>query len=59
MLGTMKEAFFVLSFSRSLATNCISLNIQQRMTRPTHIDLNPNGHIQGLHHYPFMVSLDR
>ena len=55
----MKETFFVLSFSRSLATNCISLNIQQRMTRPTHIDLNPNGHIQGLHHYPFMVSLDR
>ena len=30
------------------------------ITRPTTlINLNPDEHNQGLHHYPFMVSLDR
>ena len=29
------------------------------MTRPNLIDLNPNGHNQRLHHYPFITSLDK
>ena len=31
----------LLKFSGSLATNCMSLNNEPRMARPTFIDLNP------------------
>ena len=57
----------LLSFSKSLTsivnafyhTKCISLNNQQCMTQPTHINLHPNEYIQGLHYHPFVVNLDR
>ena len=29
------------------------------MTQPTIINLHPNGYTQGLHYYPFVVTLDR
>ena len=38
----------------SLATNCISLNDEPCLLKPTLTDLNPNK----LHYYPFMVNLD-
>ena len=41
----------LLSFSRSLATKCASLNTKSCMTMPTHVDLNP---VQ-LNYYLFMV----
>ena len=43
----------------SNCTKCISLNNQLCMARAMVINLNPNKHNQGLHHYPLMVSLDR
>ena len=44
-----------LSFSRSLATICVSLNNEKCMTRPTLIDFIP---IE-LNFYPFIISLDK
>ena len=35
-------ALLLLDFSRSLTTNCISINNQKCMARPTSIDLNPD-----------------
>ena len=57
----------LLSFSRSFTSiinasdhaKYISLNNQQCMTHTTLINSHPNGYIQGLHYYPFAVSLDR
>ena len=37
----------------------MSLNNQQCMAQPTHINLHPNEYIQGLWYYPFAVNLDR
>ena len=57
MFKFIKQVFIVLlSFSGSLATNCVSLNNQLCTTRPTFIDLNPVEYNQGLHQYPFMVT---
>ena len=41
----------LLSFSRSLATKCVSLNHEPCMIRPTLIDIN----LVELDYYPFMV----
>ena len=42
MFRPIKQMFItLLSFSRSLATNFMSLNNEQCMIRPTLIDLNP------------------
>ena len=47
---------FLPGFGRSLATKCLSnLNDNFLTAIPTLRDLNPNE----LHHYPFMVSLDK
>ena len=55
MFWLIKQLFIVLlSFSRSLGTKSVSLNIEPSMTRPT-IDLNPIG----LNYYPLMISLDK
>ena len=45
----------LLSFSRYLATKCVSLNNEPCMTRSTNIDLNP----VDLNYYPFTISLDK
>ena len=45
----------LLSFSRPLATNCVSLSNELCMARLTFIDLNP----VDLNYYPFMVILDK
>ena len=45
----------LLSFSRSLTTNFVSLNNEPCMIRPFLIDLNPFE----LKYYPFMISLDK
>ena len=56
MFNLIKQVFVVLlSFSRSLATKCVSLNDKPCMIRPTLIDLNP----VELKYYPFMISLDK
>ena len=56
MFSLIKQVFVVLlSFSRSLATKCVSLNDKPYMIRPTLIDLNP----VELKYYPFMISLDK
>ena len=44
----------LLSFSRYLTTNFVSLNKEPCMIRPFLIDLNPFE----LKYYPFMISLD-
>lgn len=57
MFGLPKQVLCALSsFSRSLATKCLSLNNQSYITRPTLSDLNPDEHNQGLRHYPFIVN---
>ena len=38
-------------------TKCISLNNQQCMIQPTHINLHPNKHSQGLRYYPFAIKV--
>ena len=43
--------------NKSNFTTCISLNNQSCMTRPTHIDLNPDDYYQRLCYYPFMANL--
>ena len=45
----------LLSFSRSLATTCLSLNDESCMVRSNPIDLNP----LKLKYYPFIISLDK
>ena len=40
-------------------TKCVSLSNQKCMTRPTLINLHPNGYSQEFHYYPFAVKLDR
>ena len=45
----------LLSVSSSLAAECVSLNDEPCMIRPTLIDLNP----ADLKYYPFMISLDK
>ena len=50
--------FIALSFNGSLTTKYISLNNEPHLARPMLIDFNPDELSQGLHHYPFMVSLD-
>lgn len=68
MFRVIKQVFIALiNFRGSLAgmanasnfTTYISLNNQSCITRPTLNDLNPDGHNQGLHYYPFRVNLDR
>ena len=44
-----------MSFSRSLATKCVSLNIEPCIATITLIDLN----LIELNYYPFMISLDK
>ena len=57
MFGLLKQVLCALSsFSRSLATKCLSLNNQSYITRPTLTDLNPDEHNQRLRHYPFFVN---
>ena len=54
MFSLIEQVFIVLlSFSKSLATKCLSLNGEPCMVRPTLIDLN---HVE-LKYYPFMISL--
>ena len=56
MFKFIRQAFIVLlSLSRLLATNCIPLNNEPCIGRPTLIDWNSSE----LHYYLFMVSLDR
>ena len=45
----------LLSFSRSIAAKCVSLNNKSCVARPTLVSLNP---IE-ISFYPFMISLDR
>ena len=45
----------LLSFNESLATKYPFLNDEQRMTRPTLIDMN----LVNFKYYPFMISLDK
>ena len=40
-------------------TKCISLNNQQCLTLPSHINLHPNEYIEEFHYYPFAVSPNR
>ena len=54
MFGLIKQVFnTLLSFSRSLATECVSLNNKPCLVSPTLIDLNP----VDLKYYPFVISL--
>ena len=56
MFRLIKQVFIVLlSFSRSLATKCMSLNNEPSMTRPTLIGLTP----VKFDYYPFMIRLDK
>ena len=40
-------------------TKCVSLSIQKCKIQPTLINLHPNEHTQVLHHFSFVVNLDR
>ena len=56
MFRLIKQVFIVLlSFSRSLATKCVSFNNEPCMIRPTLVDLNR----VDLKYYPFIISLDK
>ena len=56
MFSFIKHVLIVLlSFSSSLATQCVSLNDEPFMVRHTLIDLNP----VGLKYYPFMIRLNK
>ena len=56
MFSLIKQVFIVLlNFSESLATNCLFLNDEPSMVRPTPTDLNT----VELKYYPFMISLDK
>ena len=45
----------LLSFSRSFAARCVSLNNEPCMTSPTLVNFN----LTKLNHYPFMISLNK
>ena len=56
MFSLIKQMFtLILSFSNSLATECVSLNDEPCMIRPTLIDLNP----VEIKYYPFVISIDK
>ena len=56
MFSVIKQVFIILlSFSSSLATNCVSLNDEPCIVRSTIIDLNP----VELKCYPLIISLDK
>ena len=56
MPNLIKQVVIVLlSFSKSLATKCVSLKDEPCMVTPTLIDLNP----VVLKYYPFMIRLDK
>ena len=40
-------------------TKCVSLSNQKYMNQPTLIKFHPNEYSHALHHYQFVVSLDR
>ena len=49
----------LLRFGGALATKCISLHNEPLKVTPTSFDLNPNKMYQEIHHYPFIISIDR
>ena len=56
MFRLIKRVFIaLLTFSRSLATKCVSLNSEAYIVRPTVTDLNP---IE-FNYYPFIISIDK
>ena len=56
MFSLIKQVFIVLlSFSKSLAIKCVSLNNEPCTIRPFLIDLNP----VEFKYYPFMISLHK
>ena len=56
MFELIKQVFIAwLSFSRSLATKCVSFNNKPVIIRPTLIDLNS----VELNYYPFMIRLQK
>ena len=56
MLSLIKQVFIVLlSFNKSSATKCLSLNDEPCMIRPTLINLSP----VEFKYYPFTNSLDK
>ena len=56
MFDVLRQVFIaLLSFSRPLATKCVTLNNEQCITQPFLIDLNP----VELKYYPFMISLHK
>ena len=56
MFGLIKQVFIaLLSFSKSLAIKCVSLNNKICMIRLTLINLNS----VELNYYPFAISLDK
>ena len=56
MFSLIKQVFIVLlSFSKSLAIKCVSLNNKPCTIRPFLIDLNP----VEFKYYPFIISLDK
>ena len=56
MFSLIKLVFIVLlSFSSSLATKCVSLNVEPCMVRSTLFDLNP----VEIKYHPSMISLDK
>ena len=55
MFRLIRQVFIaLLSFSRSIATKCVSLNNEPCITRSTFIDLNP----VELDYYLSMIGLD-
>ena len=59
MSGFINQMFIVLvlilCFGRSLIINCISINDQHCIARPTLIDLN----LDKLHYSPFIISMNK
>ena len=56
LFSLIKQVFIaLLSFSKSLATKCGSLNNEPCIVRPIHIDLNT----VELKYYPFLINLDK
>ena len=62
MFGLIRKIFIILLttiVTASYHTKCVSLSNQKCMTQPTLINLYPNEYSQEVHHYPFVVKLDR
>ena len=62
MFGLIRKIFIILLttiVTASYHTKCVSLSNQKCMTQPTLINLHPNEYSQEVHHYPFVVKLDR